>query len=224
MKTDESGRTEMTVTSRCCGHLYRTSVLFMLSLALMTPVLAEQQAPAPSSEPEQLTVAGNVAYFTADDGVHGRELWKSDGNPEGTQLVKDLEPGPGGADFRIGPGGVVGSAFLFVARTRQQEWALYRTDGTDGGTQLISALSPGPVGAAVPLAVMRDRLYLNVLNTDRTFSLWVSDGTHTGTHPLDLHVPPTIFTSWATRSTSTALREVFHCKFAGQPATWPATL
>ena len=36
----------------------------------------------------------NTLYFTADDGMHGRELWRSDGTASGTALVADLNPGP----------------------------------------------------------------------------------------------------------------------------------
>ncbi|MDY0169226.1 MAG: hypothetical protein RBS80_21970, partial [Thermoguttaceae bacterium] len=32
-------------------------------------------------------------YFPANDGVHGWELWKSDGTPDGTVLVADIWPG-----------------------------------------------------------------------------------------------------------------------------------
>ena len=32
-------------------------------------------------------------YFSADDGLHARELWKSDGTEEGTVMVKDIAPG-----------------------------------------------------------------------------------------------------------------------------------
>src|SRR4051812_4942665 len=37
-----------------------------------------------------LTAVGGSLFFSASDGVHGGELWKSDGTPAGTGMVKDI--------------------------------------------------------------------------------------------------------------------------------------
>src|SRR5262249_38731811 len=48
-----------------------------------------------SSYPINLTNIGGTLFFTANDGVNGNELWKSDGTANGTMLVKDINPGSG---------------------------------------------------------------------------------------------------------------------------------
>ena len=45
------------------------------------------------SGPSDLTNVNGTLYFQADDGVHGFELWKSDGTAAGTVMVKDINPG-----------------------------------------------------------------------------------------------------------------------------------
>jgi ELWxxDGT repeat protein len=37
---------------------------------------------------------GDRIFFSADDGIHGREPWSTDGTPQGTRMVADLVPGP----------------------------------------------------------------------------------------------------------------------------------
>src|SRR4051812_46976529 len=51
------------------------------------------------SDPSGLVVVGSTTYFTADDGVHGIELWKTDGTADGTALVKDINPGSAGSNL-----------------------------------------------------------------------------------------------------------------------------
>ncbi len=43
-----------------------------------------------NSSPTNLLVHEGLLYFTADNGVDGVELWKSDGTDAGTIMVKDI--------------------------------------------------------------------------------------------------------------------------------------
>ena len=46
-----------------------------------------------SSQPSRLVNLNGTLFLRANDGVHGYELWKSDGTETGTMLVKDINPG-----------------------------------------------------------------------------------------------------------------------------------
>ena len=90
----------------------------------------------------QLTPAGNQLFFRADDGVHGPELWKTDGTPEGTVLVKDLAPGP--ATSRIDGLTAAGGQLYFSATDGGHGDELWQSDGTAAGTVLVQDVQPGP--------------------------------------------------------------------------------
>ena len=56
--------------------------------------------PEPGWEPDPnwlASVAGTL-FFTANDGTHGYELWRSDGTGPGTTLVRDIKPGSASSD------------------------------------------------------------------------------------------------------------------------------
>ena len=48
------------------------------------------------SSPADLTVFNGLLYFSANDGVHGRELWASNG--ETAWMIEDINPGQYGSD------------------------------------------------------------------------------------------------------------------------------
>jgi ELWxxDGT repeat protein len=99
-----------------------------------------------SSEPFNLTAIGSSTFFTADDGVHGTELWKSDGTAAGTTLVKDICLGAIGS----GPGSLtnVNGTLFFSADDGVNGFRLWKSDGTAAGTVLVkdigqNSMSPG---------------------------------------------------------------------------------
>jgi ELWxxDGT repeat protein len=54
--------------------------------------------PGEGSDPDGFVEAGGLVYFAAIDPAHGREMWRTDGTPEGTSLVADIHPGPADSD------------------------------------------------------------------------------------------------------------------------------
>lgn len=100
------------------------------------------------STPDLPAVLGDRIVFVADDGVHGRELFVSDGTEAGTRLIADLAPGPASSN----PASLVaaGPFIYFQAFPNGSEPETYRTDGfqVEHVASGVSALS-GPVKGGV---------------------------------------------------------------------------
>ncbi|MBC7821592.1 MAG: hypothetical protein IAG10_32300, partial [Planctomycetaceae bacterium] len=60
---------------------------------VLSAVLIDIAPGATPSSPEKMTNINGTLFFTANDGVTGAELWKSDGTPAGTTLIRDIRPG-----------------------------------------------------------------------------------------------------------------------------------
>jgi ELWxxDGT repeat protein len=83
-------------------------------------------------------------YFSANDGVGGAELWRSDGTPEGTTRVKEIRPGSTGSDprFFVEYNGMV----LFSADDGAAGRELWRSNGTPEGTVRVADIQTGSFG------------------------------------------------------------------------------
>lgn len=156
-------------------------------------------APGPSSSmttfphPEFRSANGRV-FFAGDDGVHGLEPWVTDGTPQGTALVGDLQPGAADSDpayFTSARHGVV-----FMTDTRLASghapvtgaiWSTTAT-GTGGATGTTTRLAEGADVVSLDAAPLGDLALLTTSDFDNNPQVWRSDGTLAGTFPLKRHL------------------------------------
>jgi ELWxxDGT repeat protein len=129
---------------------------------------------AAATQPQNLTRAGAFVFFTADDGVHGRELWRTDGTSAGTALVRDIWIGPGGSV----PSNFVaaGNRLVFTAYTPETGVEFWTSDGTPQGTFMFLDVVPGPSGANLRSVTRAGNLiYFAATVPPSLSSLWCFD-------------------------------------------------
>lgn len=161
----------------------KTLRLFILTL-LLAPFLLNAQAPEFVQDfntlqlglgnPELLGKLGNILFFTADDGINGRELWRTDGTEMGTYMVKDITPGPGSTTFYTNgyknnhP--TLNNKLYFSIRNRSYSASsdIWITDGTELGTvEYIVNYHP-----STTFYIFKDKLYYHRINANRDWDLY----------------------------------------------------
>lgn len=172
----------------------RYALFGLMSLSILNGLIVEAQTLVKdikpfraSSNPEQLTSVNGILYFVADDGIHGKELWKSDGTEQGTFMVKDIIPGTG--DGVIKNLVNVGGRLFFAASNPQiinklngGETKLWKTDGTVAGTIELKDGVNNPLESLRPtnLTNVNGTLYYTntlALGGQSNSGLFASDGT-----------------------------------------------
>jgi ELWxxDGT repeat protein len=167
------------------------------------------------SDPAAFVTLDGAAYFRANDGSHGFELWRTDGSEAGTELVIDLNPGiPNGFPDSMAAlnGSLYFNAFNTSDFTGSKAW---KSDGTAAGTTLLADTFPGLMGGGTfgpPLpgnftALDATSILFTALDPVGGLEPWKTDGTAAGTSRiLDLHPGP----EWSVPIEFTPLRE-FAC-------------
>lgn len=132
-----------------------------------------------SSIPGSPPVVANGYYlFFTDDGVHGRELWRSDGTEAGTVLVKDINLAmlEGAPYSRVG---VVGDELYFAGKDQSTGTEPWRSDGTEAGTTMVSDVETTSSMPDPFFDVNGKVFFVAGLVGER--ALYTSDGTASGT-------------------------------------------
>ncbi len=148
-----------------------------------------------SSAPRNFAAVDGTLYFTANDGTHGEELWKSDGTESGTVMVKDLFPedgsDPPNSSYPQYLTNVDGTLY-FAADDGEKGRELWKSDGTESGTVMVKDLFPGgsyeynygyyPNSSSPQnLTSFDGTLYFTAYDSLNGAELWKSDGTNFGT-------------------------------------------
>ena len=155
-----------------------TETLEPRTLLSSTPVLIADISPGSAAgNPGNFLTIGSTTYFTASDGAHGAELWRSDGTAAGTTMVKDVNPGSGSSNIS-NLTDVNGT--LFFRANDATSFGLWKSDGTAAGTVLVF----GPGSGFLDLQSFTNvngTLFFSAYDSAHGYELWKSDGTAGGT-------------------------------------------
>jgi ELWxxDGT repeat protein len=170
-------------------HITLEALEQRVALSLTPQMVMDINPGIAPSFPSSMVAIGSTAYFAADDGVNGGELWKSDGTAAGTTLVKDIFPGQhreydyyrGGWSYvpnSSSPSSLanVNGTLFFTATDDSGGRSLWKSDGTESGTVRVSTVDGASLtNANGTLFFMAD------FWGDNGLELWKSDGTTAGT-------------------------------------------
>ncbi len=151
-----------------------------------------------------MSKANGKLFMMADDGIHGDELWFSDGTEAGTKLLQDIRSGSasGEAGWKNNFA-FCNNKLFFIANNGLDggnNYELFVTDGTTEGTHIVKDI--GFEWGGLPysssknaLYVYNNKVYFCGSDGDPYFGsqfhgqeLWCSDGTAEGTYMVkDIH-------------------------------------
>src|SRR5207302_822757 len=75
-------------------------------------------------------------FFSANDGVHGFELWRSNGASAGTALLADINPGAPQSDLFNFTN--MGGTLFFSASDGTNGSQIWRSNGTAAGASIVT--------------------------------------------------------------------------------------
>ena len=166
-------------SNRKGGTFFGLERLESRELLALAPQLLKDIGFGDSSNPSGVIQVGDNRYFSADDGVHGQELWKTDGTPAGTTMVKDIRPGAANLDVRS-MASFAGALYFTAGGGTHVE--LWKSDGTAQGTVFVTNIGASPsFSFYVHLAAIGGTLFMIAEDSDHGQELWKSDGTAAGT-------------------------------------------
>ncbi|UZR96257.1 T9SS type A sorting domain-containing protein [Chondrinema litorale] len=134
--------------------------------------------------PQNLVSFNGKLVFTAYTSEYGRELWITDGSPDSTYMIADINPGIGGVGDLNGYA-ELGGYLYFSATDGVNGVELWKTDGTLEGTMMVKDLNTGSEGS-YPSEFISDgqKVYFTAYSKENGVELWVTYGAEQNTIQL----------------------------------------
>lgn len=181
----------LTIAILLCIHNSNTNVLAQSpqvttnsapELSLLQPTMVKDINDNDGIDYRFPSELNGVHYFRANDGIHGSELWKSDGTSAGTTMVKDINATGNSSPFHLTSGT---NALYFGADDGVHGDELWVSDGTPSGTTLLKDINTGNSSSdPYNLTFVNNTLYFVANDNTHGFELWKSDGTTSGTQMI----------------------------------------
>ncbi len=136
-----------------------------------------------TSNPQFLLELGSEFFFTADDAVHGNDVWRSDGTPGGTELVDINTVGVGSNPDFLHQVGTTTYMTIDDGLVGKELWKLEASMSTP---TFVKDINPGPAGTSIDgVADLGGVFYFTATEDVYGTRLWRSDGTAAGTYVVD---------------------------------------
>jgi ELWxxDGT repeat protein len=131
-------------------------------------------------DPLPIAFTENILFFIARNSENGSELWRTDGTPEGTFLLRNIAPGQ--ASSNITELTSANNLLFFVATNGENGKEVWRSDGTVAGTFLLKDIIRGPISSnPTDLIAYQNSLFFAATDGVAGYELWTSDGSTAGT-------------------------------------------
>ena len=129
------------------------------------------------SNPYGISALNGSLYFSADNGIDGSEPYKSDGTPEGTQQLANINPAGSSSPSSF----TYFENAIFFSANLSFDYELFMEDLNTGSVTLVKNINP--TGASVPsnFHLYSGLLFFTASDGQLGNELWQTDGTTVGT-------------------------------------------